>query len=82
MSVRRPNILWVCTDQQRYDTLGCTGNPFVNTPHINQLAHSGTLFEHDYCQSPICTPEPCKFFDRPLPAHDQMSPEWTVNPNG
>ena len=61
MSVRRPNILWVCTDQQRYDTLGCTGNPFVNTPHINQLAQSGTLFERAYCQSPICTPSRASF---------------------
>ena len=61
MSAQRPNILWICTDQQRYDTLGCAGNPFVNTPHIDQLARSGALFERAYCQSPICTPSRASF---------------------
>jgi arylsulfatase len=28
----RPNILWICTDQQRWDTLGCYDNPFVALP--------------------------------------------------
>ncbi|MDE2852854.1 MAG: hypothetical protein OXN88_01650 [Chloroflexota bacterium] len=28
MSDKRPKILWACTDQQRYDTLGCTGKPY------------------------------------------------------
>jgi len=61
MSAQRPNILWICTDQQRYDTLGCTGNPFVNTPHIDELARNGVLFEQAYCQSPICTPSRASF---------------------
>jgi len=34
MAVKAPNILWVCTDQQRYDTIGALGNPYVvNTEH-------------------------------------------------
>lgn len=53
---RRPNILWICTDQQRYDTLGCYGNPFVHTPHLDALAKSGVQFEYAYSQSPVCTP--------------------------
>src|SRR5437764_6010986 len=60
-AVRRPNILWICTDQQRYDTLGCTGNPFVRTPHIDRLAAEGLLFEQAYCQSPLCTPSRASF---------------------
>ncbi len=32
-----PDILWITTDQQRYDTLGCTGNPFVHTPNLDRL---------------------------------------------
>lgn len=52
----RPNILWICTDQQRWDTLGCYGNPMVQTPNLDRLAASGTLFENAYCQSPVCTP--------------------------
>ena len=52
----RPNILWVCTDSQRYGTLGCEGNPFVHTPNLDRLASRGTRFTHAFTQSPLCTP--------------------------
>lgn len=51
-----PNILWICTDQQRYDTLGVYGNTHVATPNIDRLGKSGVVFDRAYCQSPICTP--------------------------
>jgi len=51
-----PNILWICSDQQRFDTLGCYGNPFVHTPNLDRLAETGTLFTRTYSQSPVCTP--------------------------
>lgn len=54
--MNRPNILWICTDQQRWDTLGCYGNPLVHTPNLDRLAAEGARFEHAYCQSPVCTP--------------------------
>lgn len=57
----RPNILWICTDQQRFDTHGCYGNPHVRTPAIDAFSGSGTLFEHAYCQSPVCTPSRASF---------------------
>ncbi len=37
MSIEKPNILWICTDQQRYDTIGALGNPYVSTPNIDSL---------------------------------------------
>ena len=52
----KTNILWICSDQQRWDTLGCYGNEFVQTPHLDRLAKEGVLFENAFCQSPICTP--------------------------
>ena len=57
----RPNILWICTDQQRYDTIGALGNPHVSTPNIDRLVREGTAFERAYCQSPICTPSRVSF---------------------
>ncbi|MBT3288719.1 MAG: sulfatase-like hydrolase/transferase [Victivallales bacterium] len=57
----RPNILWICTDQQRFDTLGCYGNPFVHTPHLDRLAREGTRFEYAFSQSPVCTPSRAAF---------------------
>ncbi|HHH76423.1 MAG TPA: DUF4976 domain-containing protein [Phycisphaerae bacterium] len=57
----RPNILWICTDQQRWDTLGCYGNHFVKTTNLDRLAANGFKFEHCYSQSPVCTPSRANF---------------------
>ncbi len=56
MDARRPNILWICRDQQRYDTLGCYGNPHVAAPNLDRLAAAGTRFANAFSQSPLCTP--------------------------
>jgi len=50
------NILFITTDQQRRDTLGCTGNPLIQTPRIDRLASEGVRFSRAYCESPICIP--------------------------
>jgi arylsulfatase len=63
----RPNILWICSDQQRFDTLGCCGNRFVRTPHLDRLAEQGVLFENAFCQSPICTPSRASFLSGRYP---------------
>ncbi len=52
----QPNILLICTDQQRYDTLGCAGNPYAATPAIDGLAAEGVRFERCYTASPVCAP--------------------------
>lgn len=57
----RPNVLLVVTDQQRFDTLGCYGNPYVDTPNLDKFAQGGVLFENGYCQAPICTPSRASF---------------------
>ena len=66
-SRRRPNILWICTDQQRYDTLGAQGNRHVRTPRLDRLWRSGAAFTHAYCQSPICTPSRASFLTGTYP---------------
>jgi len=52
----RPNIILITTDQQRYDTLGVTGNPMVRTPELDALAGRGVLFRRAYIQNPVCVP--------------------------
>ncbi|WP_136689178.1 sulfatase family protein [Halorhabdus amylolytica] len=56
MPSKRPNVLWICTDQHRYDALGAAGNDVVETPTLDALANSGVRFDRAYCQSPVCTP--------------------------
>ncbi len=50
------NILVIMTDELRRDTLGCYGNPIVQTPNIDQLARRGQKFDAAYTPSPICVP--------------------------
>jgi len=61
MTHDRPNILWICTDQQRFDTIGALGNPVIRTPNIDRLAGEGVAFTRAYCQNPICTPSRASF---------------------
>jgi arylsulfatase A-like enzyme len=51
-----PNILWICTDQQRFDTIHALGNNHIRTPNLDRLAKEGVSFENAYCQCPVCTP--------------------------
>jgi len=57
----RPNILWICTDQQRYDTISALGNAHIRTPNIDRLVSEGTAFTHAFAQSPVCTPSRAAF---------------------
>lgn len=50
------NILFIITDQQRKDSLGCYGNTVCKTPNLDQLAASGIKFERNYVANPICMP--------------------------
>ena len=50
------NILFVTTDQQRYDALGCTGNTIARTPVVDRLADAGLLYLRAYNQNTVCMP--------------------------
>ncbi len=65
---RQPNILWICTDQQRWDTIGALGNPHVSTPTIDGLVAEGAAFTRAYCQAPICTPSRSSFLSGVYPS--------------
>ena len=52
----RPNILFLLTDDQRWDTLGCMGNPVIRTPEIDALARAGVLFKNSFVTMSVCSP--------------------------
>jgi arylsulfatase len=52
---KRPNIVFVLTDDQGYGDLSCHGNPILKTPHIDRLHHEGVRFT-DFVVSPTCSP--------------------------
>ncbi|MBU2547474.1 MAG: sulfatase-like hydrolase/transferase [Proteobacteria bacterium] len=49
-------ILFITTDQQRYDSLGCNGGSVARTPVVDRLAAGGVRFRRAYCQNPVCMP--------------------------
>lgn len=55
-SSSRPNILYIMTDQQRYDSLGCVGRSICKTPHLDGLASAGIRFDNAYTVCALCSP--------------------------
>jgi arylsulfatase A-like enzyme len=53
---RRRNILFITTDQQRFDSLGVAGNRVTRTPNIDALARSGIFYERAHVQNVVCMP--------------------------
>jgi len=52
----KPNIVFVFSDQQRWDTLGCYGQELVLTPNLDRMAAEGVRFEHAFTCQPVCGP--------------------------
>ncbi len=51
---KRPNLVFILTDDQRFDMLGCMGNPIIQTPMLDKLASEGSLFTNNFCTTSIC----------------------------
>ena len=67
-SNRRPNVLFVITDQHRADHVGFMGNTVVKTPHLDALAERGTVFENAWVSNPVCMPNrSCLLYTSPSP---------------
>jgi len=65
---RRPNIIFIVTDQQRAGMMSCTGNPYLKTPAMDRLAASGARFEMAYSANPVCLPARFSFFTGRMPS--------------
>jgi arylsulfatase A-like enzyme len=53
---KRPNIVFILTDDQRYDSMGCTGHPYVHTPNMDRLAKEGAIFRNAFVTTSLCSP--------------------------
>ena len=51
-----PNIVYIMADELAYYELGHMGNPYIKTPHIDQMAKDGLRFTNAYAASPVCAP--------------------------
>jgi len=62
MPAERPNIIFIVTDQQRYDTIAALGYPYMDTPALDRLATEGTRFSSCYVSGASCVPARASLF--------------------
>lgn len=58
---RKPNFVFLLADDLRADALGCAGNKFAQTPHVDQLAAQGVYFANSFATDAICAPSRASF---------------------
>ncbi|MDI6829585.1 MAG: sulfatase-like hydrolase/transferase, partial [Armatimonadota bacterium] len=68
----KPNILFLMTDQHRWDCLGCMGNKVIKTPNLDRIASEGALFLNAYSSTPTCTPARAALLTGLSPWHHGM----------
>ncbi len=53
---KRPNIIFILTDDQRWDFMSCMGHPYISTPNMDRLAKEGTRFSNMFVTTSLCSP--------------------------
>ena len=79
---KRPNVVFLLTDDQRWDSLGCMGNRIIQTPHVDRLSREGVTFVNNFVTTSICMVSRASIFTgQYLSTHginefaEQLSPE-------
>lgn len=65
---KKPNIVFIISDDQGYWSLGCSGNKEIITPNIDRLASEGMRFENFFCASPVCSPARASLLTGAIPS--------------
>ena len=58
---KRPNIIFILSDDHRWDHMSAVGHPFVTTPSMDRLANEGVLFENAFVTTSLCSPSRASF---------------------
>lgn len=61
-AVDRPNIVFILTDDHRWDMMGCAGNRIIQTPEMDRLAQEGVRFKNAFVTTPICAASRASIF--------------------
>jgi N-acetylgalactosamine-6-sulfatase len=69
---RRPNVIFILTDDQGWGDAGFAGHPFVRTPHLDRLAREGTWFRQFYVAATVCSPSRTAFMTGQYPARHRI----------
>jgi len=81
MSAQRPNIVFIMTDQHRYDFVGCNGNRLAQTPALDALARDGVRFTNAFTPISLCSPARSSFMTGNFPhEHGMLANEGNFHP--
>lgn len=77
----QPNIIFILCDDMGYGDLGCYGQPFIRTPHIDAMASEGIRFTQAYAGSPVSAPSRASFMTGQHSGHCEVrgNKEYWVN---
>ncbi len=71
-AAKRPNILYIFTDQQNGQAMSCTGNDDLHTPAMDRLAQEGVRFDNAYCAAPLSSPSRAAMMTGVTPSKAKM----------
>lgn len=72
---KKPNIVFILSDDQGYWAMGCAGNKYIQTPNMDRLAETGMMFENSYCASPVCSPARASILTGKMPSQHGVQ-DW------
>lgn len=75
-----PNLVFIFSDRQRYDTLAAYGNNWIRTPNLNKLANQSLVFDHCYVTQPVCAPARSSIMTGLYPHSAQMPTNKLIMP--
>jgi len=74
---KRPNIVFILSDDHRWDYLSSMGHPFIQTPNIDSIAEKGVLFENAFVTSSLCSPSRASFLTGQYPQQHGVQNNYT-----
>jgi len=69
---RKPNIIFILTDDQGWADAHFAGHPYVKTPNLDRLASQSTWFKQFYVSATVCSPSRCAFMTGHFPARHHV----------
>ncbi len=80
--MKRPNIIFLFTDQHHHGLMGNAGDPYVRTPNLDELSKNGTKFTNAYTSCPVCVPARMALLSGQLPLDNgTLVNQSTLNTN-
>lgn len=79
---RRPNFVFILSDDIAQGDLGCYGQKLIKTPRLDQMAEEGTRYMQAYCGTSVCAPSRSSFFTGLHTGHCPVRGNYEVPPEG